>query len=577
MLGDVNITGFTLDGSTGAAIGLVNVNATQSFYWANTTSDSITGSYAIGGAAPNINIVFYASKTGYTHTPVTTSAPTNGTWLLNLILFPNYVANNTAIHGLVYTSWNGNPINGATVTISNTSWSATTTSSTTGYYIFDNLAGGEVYNISATATGHSPSAVYSATTVAGGTVQQNIPMTAAYTLTVYARDGVTSNLLVGTTVFIQLSDTQSTSTTNGIATFTVNGGLTTVTGTATGYSPAQTQIALTGDSVATLLMYNTTTSTASHVVYYIPHSVKFTVLTMWAAPVDNVSITARGYETTVGDWDWLKTLLGLPLDEAPIQNSTMGGVTDSTGSINFMMIETVKYNISAYKTGVINKNFTIYPKDDYYVILADQSGQFFSGGCNPAENFNFSVVPMKVATNHYNVTVNITDVMNQIIEGNEFINRTNSTTGQTQIASVAGLVPSNINQTFDVYQTSGINSSVVLTVNFSHTSCGIIRRDFGISFPGEILTPTFIDHDMMFWFAAFCIIFCGCIFGATSAEQGALVVVIVAWIFTGLSYRFYGVPLYYSNALVESGMLLLATFVAVMSNIMTRSKKERYI
>ena len=168
--------------------------------------------------------------------------------------------------------------------------------------------------------------------------------------------------------------------------------------------------------------------------------------------------------------------------------------------------------------------------------------------------------------------------MNMTIIATESVNRTNSTTGVSEnIVTYSGLTYDLLNNSFAIDKTSGINSHVVLDVNITHGACGIVKRDFGISFPSELLTPTFINKDMLFWFAAFCIIFCGCIFGATSAEQGALVVVIVAWVFTGLSYRFYGLPLYYPNALIESGMLLLATFVAVMANIMTRSKKERYV
>ena len=114
-------------------------------------------------------------------------------------------------------------------------------------------------------------------------------------------------------------------------------------------------------------------------------------------------------------------------------------------------------------------------------------------------------------------------------------------------------------------------------MNFTHSICGDVRRDFGITFPEETVPGTFMTRDMMFWFAAFCILFTGCLFGATSAQNGALVVVIVAVFFDVLSYRFYQNPLYYPNSLVDTGMLLLAAVVAIMANIMARSKKEQYI
>jgi hypothetical protein len=307
--------------------------------------------------------------------------------------------------------------------------------------------------------------------------------------------------------------------------------------------------------------------------------VTFTVLTSFGAPIENVTIEAKGVNTTATGgvaWDWLGQILGISFENTPIYNTTMFGETDSNGVATMLMVDSVKYNMSFRKTGYATKNLSLYPSRTDYVILLEGPGNFF-GTCDAGKALNFSVVTTKIAANQWLVAFNMTDAVAGTLAGKETLNRTNTTTHATSSLWDLTISEASINHTYMIYQTSTVNSTLTLHTNFTHSSCGIVKRDFGISFPSETVIGTWMNKDMLFWFAAFAIFFCGCLFGATSAEAGALVVVVVAVIFDVVSYRFYAIPLYYPNILVDSGMMLLAGMVAILANMMVRSKKEAYV
>ena len=95
---------------------------------------------------------------------------------------------------------------------------------------------------------------------------------------------------------------------------------------------------------------------------YAPHNVRFSVQTMWGSPIEGCNVTAIGYETTAGSFDWFYSIIGWTNTTTPIANSTLQGTTDHLGQINFMMFEPVQYNMVFSKPGMINVTWTFYPE-----------------------------------------------------------------------------------------------------------------------------------------------------------------------------------------------------------------------
>jgi len=566
--GPVTITGYTLDGETGAVLSTVKVNATQPPYWHNTTSDAF-GAYSLANFTSGSGIYFYASKTGYVHTPFSFIPPADGTYNVDLVLFPSYIANNTAINGIVYSSWSHDPIEGATVNIENATWSDTAVTNAAGVYMFDNLAGGETYTVSATAPSYDASSDYDVSAVAGTIVQQDIPLTAAYTLTVYAKDGTTSNLLVGIPVYIQLSDTQSANTTTGIATFSVGAGYYTITGSATGYTAGQTSISVTGDSSATLLMYNSTTGTGAG-INYPPHQVRFAVKNQWGAPLDMIAVTAQGYETTAGTWDWLASLFGIPLSSVPIHNTSMAGNTGKDGSIVFIMIESVKYDmILLNATQGVNETYTVYPKDDYYEIWVTTGESWYTGGYNALEEINISVATARKNATYAFINITYKDALNGTTGDTIFINQTNKTAVDLDEITIdsEAITTSDFNTSFLV---PADDDSYFVTFGIQHSIFGTVVRTFAVIFE-KAQVGIGLPSSWLIYLAVFFIFFTGMFFGAvTSPSIGAVITCFVGWIMWGIGW------------LTDMGAaaptaLVFATFISVLSAIMLRSRKERYL
>ena len=197
---DVNeeiwVNGTAYDAETGSPLAGVTVGIGQF----GTITSNVTladGSYAtVKGLYADNPITVNASKTGYTHNNFSFTPLGNGLKTINLYLIPsppNFTG--AAIGGLVHDMPYRQPVGGATVTIANGTWSNTTIANTTGYYIFNDLAVNESYNVSSTLTGYQPSGVYPATAQNETFVRQDIEMSGLYTLTLELRDATDHSLI----------------------------------------------------------------------------------------------------------------------------------------------------------------------------------------------------------------------------------------------------------------------------------------------------------------------------------------------------------------------------------------------
>ncbi|HHY08642.1 MAG TPA: carboxypeptidase regulatory-like domain-containing protein [Corynebacteriales bacterium] len=186
------------------------------------------------------------------------------------------------VYGYISTKDAQRPLPGATVTLSGV---GTTTTTSTGFYRFDNVAPG-TYTLSASAPTHTTTS--DTITVTSAPLQHDIALTGHYTLNITVKDSETLQPVTNATV-ISLSDGQQADHQNP-ATFPVDYGTYTITATAEGYLSTQQYqyIDKVGETNATVLLAHQPT----HAVYgYI--STKDA-----QRPLPGVPVTLSGVGTT---------------------------------------------------------------------------------------------------------------------------------------------------------------------------------------------------------------------------------------------------------------------------------------
>jgi PKD repeat protein len=290
-----------------------------------------------------------------------------------------------------------------------------------------------------------------------------------------------------------------------------------------------------------------------------PKPVQFRVQSTTGKEIVNAGVSIQGISTTTGVWDWLFTLLGIPLGEAPIQSTYMNGTTDSYGDIEFLMIPTVKYNITTVAEGYTFPLYYIVPHDSEYTIVANNNETYFGWTItDPVDNGTKS---MTVTSNK------ISDVLGQItVKYNDtgltttggFINMTE---GSTLYFSIPAL--NSINETRDfVIPKEGV--SVKVSANITST-IGEYKRYFAVTFNGQPVTVGGLPSDVIMWVAFGLMMLTTLLAGVKEARHVAIVICLEAWSF--LSFGWFQ-PLVDKNGIIMIiGLFLLATVITILWNL----------
>ncbi|RLJ06581.1 MAG: hypothetical protein DRP18_00340 [Candidatus Aenigmatarchaeota archaeon] len=248
--------------------------------------------------------------------------------------------------------------------------------------------------------------------------QMNQPMTFSVNATEVKYVYLLMNPIYNLTVRVRSADTHATimefnamlndgdvvQTTTGYINFSVNYGIHKVEVSADGYYPGISYVYVAEDTEKIIYL-----SPVEEVVqggpgvYYAPHTVMFHIQDIFGNPISDVNVTAVGVQTTMGKWNWLRTMLGFTNESASeIQNTTMNGTTDTAGEITFLMVETIKYKINFNKTSQnINETIYIYPKEDRYTIVL---GLVKSPTAYENININFSTSEVNSTHRFFNVS-----------------------------------------------------------------------------------------------------------------------------------------------------------------------------
>lgn len=470
------------------------------------------------------------------------------------------VEGKTALYGYLITQGSQQPIPGATVSLDG---HGSTTTSSTGFYLFNDIDP-VTATISASAPDHDP--LTEQVTVDTAPTQHNLALIGHYTLKVTVKDADSLATITNATT-ISLSDGQELNDQNP-ATFPVDYGTYSITTAAEGHYPtSQYQyIDKPGETQATILLTPKAAPTpAPEYPNYPPHNVKFTVQTIFGAPVPDVNVTAQGIQQTPSP-NVLERLLGLNTTSTPITTELMAGTTDTAGNINFMMIEAVKYRVNFYKPDIINQTIEIYPKDDNYpIIISSTGGPLLPEAGDPLKTINVTVTTSTTDdTGH--ITVDYDDATRKTTALSIAVSQQNGTAEEV-VASHTVANDANVTHTFDIADSKG--NSYFVRIEATHPDYGTVLRDFSVRFKAPRVPLGNLPDELYVYVAGFLLLLIGGIFTASSATKGVIVVAFSGWLF----YAFGWLD---SLGLTAPITLGLVSVFAVLGVIVSRYREEGY-
>ena len=242
------LQGIKIIGTVYDAFNRTPINA-STVYCAQATTNESTSSNVTGGytcpftMSTGLTSTFTCNKVNYTTDVFSYTFTKPGTYYVDMNLLPyngtsapvvdgQPIWNGTAIYGLTISTPYNYAVPGATVTLSDGN---NTTSSTTGYYHFDNVLANTSYTLTGTKTGYADATTSVVTGSDNTGTRADLVFAEGFTVTVYVRDtktgGVTTN---ASTVCVS---TTCQNTAGGVTAFALPYGTYTVSATCHGYEP----------------------------------------------------------------------------------------------------------------------------------------------------------------------------------------------------------------------------------------------------------------------------------------------------------------------------------------------------
>jgi hypothetical protein len=428
-------------------------------------------------------------------------------------------------------------------------------------------ASGYRYNTSSVIISSSPSMGYN------GFTQQDIYLTGQYTITFNVKSS-TTNLPIANVTVVDAVSGQSYPSTNGTAFLTLPAGLYYVNFIADGYQSKQVTYVVDQDETHEVKL--TPSAPGSEPVYnvYPPKDVKFHITSFFGAPIANASVTIQGITTSTGNWDWVITLLGISLNEVAINGTAMTETTDSNGDAVFLMLPSVKYNITTVADGYTFPTTILAPQATEYTITANWNESWFSSGNDTLKDVNVSVSWVTINSTHSFVNITYDDQTATTTGGDILVYREapNRIANATPVKIMNITSSSCSNSTIVDTPTGGASYRVL--VNATTTDQNIMRT-FTHYFKGAPVALPGWTSETLLWLALFCVIFTAAFAGAIHSPQMAIVLCVESWVFWAIGWLDALITQFWYGEAAILGILTLASFLAVMWNITEGKSKVK--
>jgi hypothetical protein len=599
---DIKISGITYNATTNSTQPSVFINFTQTGVGTvNTTSFPITGTYNktgfVSGSAITIEPFHRVNYQPLQFVPVSFTPLSYGNFTVNLYGTSdpkNQTGTNSTIYGLVQSSPYYNSLGGATVSLWNATYEETTRTNATGFYNFTSLRPFTEYSMNASYLGYtntSNEVVNSSSyykTVLYNATRKDFLLSTTFNITVTITDSETHDPIPGATVTATdgFTSWSSTSSSIGVAYFDLPYGLYSITASSGGYYASTSSHIVDADDTVSITL--TPLFQQSSILQDYPHYVTFRTMKLTGGGIPDVAVTAQGYMTSTGNYDWLIDWIGIPIEEAPIHNTTMSALTDDYGAVTFLMVPTVKYNMTFTLAGYTFSNLRLMPQDNEYIIYPEGQPEavFYPvAGMSELEAVNITITTADKTSSIKFVNISYYDKLGHTTGGYVDVLLKNETpfgrnfllycwTVSEQKNPWTGAVDlNNWTNSSEVDHTVAVSGFV--NTNVTNTDFGFIKRSFGFSFFSIPVTFLGFGYEIALLVAMGIMLFTAMLGGASNAKQVAFVVCIEGWVFYSMhwydSLIARGVP-----AEVISMALLIATVFAFVANMGVRKRKEKY-
>ena len=288
-----------------------------------------------------------------------------------------------------------------------------------------------------------------------------------------------------------------------------------------------------------------------------PHLVEFRVQTWQGVPFADVNVTAKSYSTTMGTWVWLYSIFGYK-SETQVHNVTMSDTTDSNGAISFLMVETIKYEMTFIKGSEVNETIYLYPKEDHYKIII---GTHWVETASMWDVVNYSILVGELNDTHAYINFSYVDGNNKTSELYYFINQSNGTTSfNIYNHTYTGGDCANITNDYVVKR----GEAYLIGFEADNADYGEIKHSLFIRiFEKDKRLLEFEDvPDYMYTYISvglLCLV--GAFFGMVTVPEGGIVICLEGWILWFVGWFLWQnplAPLYLTTATVFAVLIIYA-------------------
>jgi PKD repeat protein len=293
---------------------------------------------------------------------------------------------------------------------------------------------------------------------------------------------------------------------------------------------------------------------------------------VFGAPLEGVNVSVRPVSTSMGEWDWVGTLLGLPIGEVNLDNTSLYQTTDSYGMATFFIVNTQKYNVTFTKTGYTINPMIVVPQDDNYIVTAvSADSEFYRHGEDELTAVNISITTTLYNTSHAFINMTYYDATGQTTGGYIQVIQKNDQpwTNPTVMATwpVTGNSFSNSTTIVHIQQVSG-----QVKTNITHNEFGTIVRSYPYQFNSVPVEFLGFGRDITLIVALGIMLFTMMLGAASHSRIMVVIVSVEGWIF----YTMHWFQSLFDRGVPEGTFTLVLTLVfltGIIANILMRKKR----
>jgi len=315
------------------------------------------------------------------------------------------------------------------------------------------------------------------------------------------------------------------------------------------------------------------TTDTDYLMKYPPSLVTFHVQEFFGSPISGAKVSVTGITTSTGNWDWVAQLLGYPLDEIPFNVAEMNETTDGEGNAGFLMINSVKYNVTVVKSGYTFPVTIIAPSDKSYTIVANYNGTpWFQDGNNTLADVNVTVSSTTLNATHGRIRITYEDRLLSTTGG--LITITNKSMNNSVVVATMPVTGNSFWDSVDLPRNNGESYTVRVSATNTLSSDPYVRTFTAWMKPQPIQIPGFTPT-MLLWLSLFLVVFTAAFAGAVHAPQMAVIICVESWVYWAVGWL---EPLsleFATGELGVIGVLSLATVMAVLWNFREGKRKEK--